>query len=567
VSALNGYNSAVTLSCAAGTNGPPGTCTPSPGSLIPGNKTPFTVKVGGTPGDYNFNLRGAGADTNHVIHTAPVSLRIVDYGMSLPSPSSVTVARGMTSQPVSFQITAAGSFNQSVNISCASDIADAICTLNPGNTVYPTSAAAVNMTATIDVPLGTPPGSYTVNLQASTAGAPSTLSMSFEVDVVSSADFALNAPSSFPNVKVGSTGTTGVISITSQDGFSGMVTLSCPATYGAGSCSITPATISSFPATAKLTINGTSFTAGSYSISITGTSGSIAHSVPVAFDVGDYSISGTQTLSIVPGGQAQGTFKLSSNYSYAGNISATRDASVLAGAICSLSATSAMALAGGGTQSFTANVSIPNSTSSGTFKLKINTQDSDGAPRHSQTVSLTVAQDFVVISSTPSQTVIAGQTSGPYALSVQPVGSSFAGAVTLACTGGLPAGAQCAFSPSTPVTPGSSAVDVVMSISTRKAAKRESQFGTALTFGTMLLPALVMGGAASQKRAKCRLLIIFFAIPLLVILASCGGVSSGSGDGGGGSGNPVTYQVTVTGTSPGTPSDPGQSTVVTLVVD
>jgi len=567
VSALNGYNSAVTLSCEAGTNGPPGTCTPSPGSLIPGNKTPFTVKVGGTPGDYNFNLRGAGADTNHVIHTAPVSLRIVDYGMSLPSPSSVTVARGMTSQPVSFQITAAGSFNQSVNISCASDIADAICTLNPGNTVYPTSAAAVNMTATIDVPLGTPPGSYTVNLQASTAGAPSTLSMSFEVDVVSSADFALNAPSSFPNVKVGSTGTTGVISITSQDGFSGMVTLSCPATYGAGSCSITPATISSFPATAKLTINGTSFTAGSYSISITGTSGSIAHSVPVAFDVGDYSISGTQTLSIVPGGQAQGTFKLSSNYSYAGNISATRDASVLAGAICSLSATSAMALAGGGTQSFTANVSIPNSTSSGTFKLKINTQDSDGAPRHSQTVSLTVAQDFVVISSTPSQTVIAGQTSGPYALSVQPVGSSFAGAVTLACTGGLPAGAQCAFSPSTPVTPGSSAVDVVMSISTRKAAKRESQFGTALTFGTMLLPALVMGGAASQKRAKCRLLIIFFAIPLLVILASCGGVSSGSGDGGGGSGNPVTYQVTVTGTSPGTPSDPGQSTVVTLVVD
>jgi hypothetical protein len=324
VSALNGYNSAVTLSCAAGTNGPPGTCTPSPGSLIPGNKTPFTVKVGGTPGGYNFNLRGAGADTNHVIHTAPVSLHIVDYGMSLPSPSSVTVARGMTSQPVSFQITAAGSFNQSVNISCASDIADAICTLNPGNTVYPTSAAAVNMTATIDVPLGTPPGSYTVNLQASTAGAPSTLSMSFEVDVVSSADFALNAPSSFPNVKVGSTGTTGVISITSQDGFSGMVTLSCPATYGAGSCSITPATISSFPATANLTINGTSFTAGSYSISITGTSGSIAHSVPVAFDVGDYSISGTQTLSIVPGGQAQGTFKLSSNYSYAGNISATR---------------------------------------------------------------------------------------------------------------------------------------------------------------------------------------------------------------------------------------------------
>jgi hypothetical protein len=570
VTALNGYTNAVTLSCGSGASAPPGACAPSPGSLIPGNQTPFIVKIGGTPGDYDFNVKGTGSDTNHVIQTAAVSLRIIDYGITAPSPSNVTVPRGSTSPPVSFQITAAGSFSQSVNVSCTSDIPNAICTLNPANTVYPTSADPVSMTATVDVPAGTTPGGYTVILRASTVGAPSTLSRPFAVNVISNADFNLKGPDRFPNVKVGSTGTTGVISITSQDGFSGTVTLSCPATYGVGSCSVSPTTVSSFPAMANLTINGTSFTAGSYSISITGTSGSIAHSVPVAFNVGDYSISGTQTLATVPGGQAHGTFKLISNYSYAGNISATCDASVIAGAICSLSATSAIVLSGGGTQSFTANVSIPSSANPGTFKLNIDTQDTDGTPRHTQTVSLTVAQDFVVISSTPSQTVVGGQTSGPYALSVQPVGSSFTGAVTLACTGGLPAGAQCTFSPSTPVTPGSSAVDVVMSISTRKAAKSDSQFGghrTALTFGTMLLPALVMGGAASQKRPKCRLLIIFFAIPLFVIFASCGGVSSGAGDGGGGSGNPVTYQVTVTGTSPGTPSDPGQSTVVTLVVD
>ena len=570
--ALNGYNSAVTLSCATGTNSPPSTCMPSPGSLVPGNKTPFTISVAGKAGDYNFNVKGTGSDTNHVTHTAGVSLHIIDYGMSAPSPSSVTVPRGSTSSPVSFQITAAGSFSQTVNVSCTSNIAEAICTLNPGNTVYPTSAAPVNMTATVDVPSGTTPGSYTVNLQAGTAGAPSTLSGSFGVNVVSNADFVLNEPASFPNVKVGSTGTTGVISIAAQDGFSGAVALNCPETYGPGSCSISPTTVSSYPATATLTINGTSFSAGNYSISITGTSESIVHSLPIAFNVGDYSISGTQTLSTVPGGQAQGAFKLTSDYSYAGNISATCDASAVAGAICSLSSTGAISLTAGGVQSFTANISIPNSATPGTFKLKINTQDTAGNPGHSQTVSLTIAQDFVVTSSTPSQTVVAGQTSGPYALSVQPVGSSFTGAVTLACTAGLPSGAQCAFSPSTPVSPGNSAVDVVMSISTTKAAKSELQIRgrAALTFGTLLLPALVIGGAVSQKRdTKCRLLKILLAVPLLVILASCGGVSSGSGGGGGGggSGNPVTYQVTVTGTSPGTPSDPGQSTVVTLVVD
>ena len=50
----------------------------------------------------------------------------------------------------------------------------------------------------------------------------------------------------------------------------GTVTLKCPTTYGAGSCSINPASVSSFPTTATLTINGSSFAAGSYSLSITG---------------------------------------------------------------------------------------------------------------------------------------------------------------------------------------------------------------------------------------------------------------------------------------------------------
>jgi hypothetical protein len=570
--ALNGYSNAITLSCMSGTNLPPATCTPSPGSLIPGNKTPFSVKVGGTPGDYNFNVKGAGSDTNHLIHTAAVSLRIIDYGMSTPSPSKVTVPRGSTSAPVAFRITAAGSFNQSVNVSCTSNIPNALCTLSPGNTVYPTAADPVNLTATIDVPSATTPGNYTVNLQASTAGAPWTLSASFGVDVVSNADFVLTESNSFPNVKVGSTGARGSISIVSQDGFAGTVTLNCPATYGAGSCTISPGTVSSFPATATLTINGTGFTAGSYSMTITGASGSIVHSLPIAFNVGDYSISGTQALSTVPGGQAQGTFKLSSNYSYAGNISVMCDASAVVGAICFLPGTSSVALASGGSESFTANISVPNSATPGVFKVKINTYDTEGEPSHSQTVSVAVAQDFAVTSSTPSQTVIAGQTSGPYALSVQPVGSSFTGAVTLACTGGLPAGAQCAFSPSTSVTPGSSAVDVVMSIATTKAARSESKSGglrAALTFGTLLIPALIMGGAASQRRkVQSRLLMAFLAFSLIAFLASCGGVSSGAGgSGGGGSGNPVTYQVTVTGTSPGTPMDPGQSTVVSLVVD
>ena len=118
VSALNGYTNSVTLSCVAGSNSPPSTCSPSPSTLTPGTKTPFTVTVGGASGDYNFNLQGAGSDTKHVTHQLPLTLHVVNFGMTAPSPANVTVSRGTTASPVSFQITAAGSFDQSVNVSC-----------------------------------------------------------------------------------------------------------------------------------------------------------------------------------------------------------------------------------------------------------------------------------------------------------------------------------------------------------------------------------------------------------------------------------------------------------------
>jgi len=570
-SALNGYASSVALSCAAGTTAPPSTCTPSPSSLTPTNKTPFSLTAGGSAGDYTFNVKAVGSDLSHVTHTIPVTLHIASFGLTTPSPTSVTVARGTTSPPVSFQVTAAGSFNQAVAVSCNTPIANAACNLTPGTTVNPTASQPVNMTATVAVPAGTTAGSYTVTIQATTAGAPSPLSTSFTLVVTANPDFVLTEPSAFPEVNAGSSSTSGPISIASQDGFSGTVTLTCPTTYGAGSCSVSPASVSSFPATATLTINGSSFTAGTYSLSITGTSGSLVHTLPVPFSVGDYSITGTQTLSGAAGGQAVANLKLTSSYSYAGNVNVTCDATSLSGAMCTVTPSNPIAVASGGTANVTATINIPTNATSGSYNIKVNTQDTTGNPSHSAIFSLTLAQDFTVSSATPSQTVTAGQTSGPYALSVQPVGSAFNGAVTLACTAGLPAQAQCLFNPSTPVTPGNSAVDVVMSISTH-ASKAGSRLRAGSPPGSyaiwLLLPGVVIAAGLVQSRSlkrRFKFAGMMVAMGLLMLLLSCSGVSTSGG--GGGNGNPVTYHVTVTGTSPGTPTDSGQSVVVTLVVD
>ena len=567
ITALSGYTSSVTLSCSAGSTAPPSTCSVSPSSLTPGSKTPFTVTVGGAAGDYNFNVKAVGSDSAHVTHTLPVTLHLISFGLTTPSPASVTVGRGATSSPVNFQATAAGSFNQSVSISCSTGITGAVCNLTPGASVNPTSASPVNMTASITVPAGTAAATYPVTIQATTAGAPSPVSTSFTLNVTANTDFVLTEPSAFPEINAGSTGTSGPISIASQDGFSGIVALSCPTTYGSGSCSVSPTSVNAFPATATLTINGTSFSPGTYSLSLTGTSGSLAHTLAVPFNVGDYSLSGPQTVAGVPASQSRATFTLTSAFSYSGKINATCDASSLPGSVCTLSPTSPVTVASGGTVSVNATITVPSDATPGAYTIKINTQDTSGTPVHSTSTSLQLAQDFRLTSSTPSQTVTAGQTTGPYNLTIQPVGSSFDSAVTIACTSGLPAQAQCNFSPSGPVTPGSSAVDVVMSIST-KASASKAHWRIALW---LFVPGLIVfcheWPARKRKRNRLPFITNAFLLSLLLFAMSCGGVSTASTGGGGGTGNPLTYQITVTGTSPGTVPDAGQSIIVTLVVN
>ncbi|HVI77671.1 MAG TPA: hypothetical protein VM715_05815 [Candidatus Acidoferrum sp.] len=294
------------------------------------------------------------------------------------------------------------------------------------------------------------------------------------------------------------------------------------------------------------------------------------HTLAVPFNVGDYTISGTQNISAAPGAQVAANLKLTSSFSYAGQITATCDATALAGSLCSLSPANPITVAAGGQTSLTATLSVPKDALPGTYNVKIGTQDTTGNPTHAATVSLTLAQDFLITSSTPSQSVTAGQTSGPYNLRIQPVGSSFDAPVTLACTSGLPSGGQCLFSPAGPVTPGTSGVDVVMSISaSNKSLATRTINSTRVWLAIWLVfPALLINCGRTirrvNKRGRRLALAALFAISLL--FASCGGVSTGGGGTGVDPGNPVTYRVTVSGTSPATPADAGQSTVVTLVV-
>ncbi|MGC1371748.1 MAG: hypothetical protein WA824_06380, partial [Candidatus Sulfotelmatobacter sp.] len=305
LTSLNGYDNSVALSCTAGTTGPPAPCTPIPVSVqFQSNEAEFVVSAGTTSvTDYYFNVQGAGSDPNNTTHTAAVTLHVVDLELSAPSPPSVSEPRGNVSPAVSFQITVQGTFTESVTMSCgfSPPITGASCAFTPSATVYPTASSPVNMTASVTVPSTTPVGNYTVTLQATTSAGPAPLTQSFALNVILNPDFILGEPTPFPEVKAGNASTSAPISISSQDGFDNPVNLSCAGIFGANSCTIVPSTVSSFPATATLTINATTASAGAYQIAVQGTSqetlqgtsGLTTHTYEVQFDVGDYSIAGT----------------------------------------------------------------------------------------------------------------------------------------------------------------------------------------------------------------------------------------------------------------------------------
>jgi len=383
-------------------------------------------------------------------------------------------------------------------------------------------------------------------------------------------NFSISEPTPFPEVVVGSSGTSGSISIAAQNGFTGTVSLSCPSTYGSGSCSVSPSSVSVYPATATLVINGTSFAAGSYQLAIQGTSGSLTNSLNVPFNVGDFSVAGPTSFSAGSSGQMTASLTITSLYSFSGQVNATCDASALSGAQCTLSAANPITLSSGGTVPITATLIVPTTATSGNYNINIDVQGTSGTPSHTLTVPVTVGQpvqDFGFGPFTPTtQTVSAGQ-SATYNFSVTPLGGSFPNAVSLSCSG-LPTLTQCTFSPN-PVTPGANSAAVSMTITTAAAAYRSR---AALIYGpsAVLFGVIILAGGKRKSRSRNRNLLICLTglVVLALLLTSCAG---GTGTNGNNvthqqqqGTQPGTYTITVTGTSG---SLTHQAGTVTLVVN
>ena len=152
LTAVNGYNKNVTLSCTAGSTAAPSTCSFSPNPVLPtSGGAAFTVTVGSsTNGTYSFNIQGVGTDST--THSQAVSLTVngtFTVPGTLTNPAAANPGQTTTT---TMQLTPVGdsTFTSSVSYSCTSGLpAGATCSFAPTSPLA-SGASATNVTVTVN---------------------------------------------------------------------------------------------------------------------------------------------------------------------------------------------------------------------------------------------------------------------------------------------------------------------------------------------------------------------------------------------------------------------------------
>jgi hypothetical protein len=304
--ALNGYNSAVNLSCATAVPPLPTSCLAKPNSLKPSTSgTAFTLNAGGAAGDYFFNAQGVGTDSNKITRVFSLALHVMDFNLTIPAPGSVALTQSATSGPVSVEVTAAGAFNESVVLSCRGLPAGAACNFQP-STVSPVAGAPASVTLTISTGANTPAGSSSITLNGSVTGGPTrTQNLGMTVAAPTQGNFTL-ATSNSPQT-VGVTGTARFHgTVTSSGGYNSVVNLSCG---GAAppTCQALPPSVTPTAAGAPFTVTAGSESVQNFSFSIVGTGTDAAqttHSAAVALNVAfDFALNNNTGAQSIQAGQ------------------------------------------------------------------------------------------------------------------------------------------------------------------------------------------------------------------------------------------------------------------------
>jgi uncharacterized membrane protein len=378
LNALNGYTGSAALSVTGLPVGASSTFTPA--SVASGAPSTLAITLANptTPGSYALTITGVDS-TNNLTHSVSATLVVQTPDFSISAtPSSQTINQGApTSYTVS--LTPLAGYTGTVSFAVSGLPAGVSATFNPASLVN-SGSTALNITTAFS----TTPGTYTLTI----TGSDTTLSHSTSVALVitPAGDFSLTTNIASQTVLPGQNTGYG-ISVSSINGFSGVVALSISGVPAGATATFNPGSITGAGTSSLAITTSTTTPPGVYNMTVTGTSGAIVHTVGVQLIVNpanpaDFSVS-VPDINVKRGKTGNDTVTVTPSNGFTGTVNLG-----LAGVPSGVTATLNPTSVAGGSGTATITLKVANNMKQGAFPITVT--GTSGSLVHSVTFTLNV---------------------------------------------------------------------------------------------------------------------------------------------------------------------------------
>ena len=393
-------------------------------TLASGSTAPVTCTIGASiPNIYRLNITGVGGTNNLIKHTILVTINVYptrcqstdqcfDIRAKPPGPTVLVDVNATTT----IILNQTNGFSGTVRLYETSlPVTGLSCTFYPGNVTFVTSGTS-NLSCK-----STTAATYTVTV-VGTAGPTASIGNTTTVTLAFQ-DFAVTASPTSLSPNVGASGSS-TITVSPVSGFAGTVDLAVSTNSTSLSCSPSPPSITGGSGTSTLSCTGSA--PGNYLATVTGTSGTLSHSVNVTYAIPtpDFSISASPTtVSTKVGVAGTSTITVSPLYGFTGTV----DLVVTTNSTSLSCSPSPLSITGGsGTSTLSCTGSAP-----GNYLATVT--GTSGSLTHSATAKYVIPVPNFTISSSPLTVPVNSAADGTSTIAVASL-NGFAATVTLTVT-------------------------------------------------------------------------------------------------------------------------------------
>jgi uncharacterized membrane protein len=226
-------------------------------------------------GSYSVTISGTGGGISHTTTVTLIVSAPGDFSLTA-SPSTQTVTQGAGTS-YSVTIARTGGFSGSVAFSVSGLPAGASGTFNPSST------SGNSSTLTVTTGASTPAGTYQLTVRGTSGALSHTTQVTLVVNAASGGDFSLSASPTSRTILQGDT-TTYTVTVNRSGGFAGGVTLSAGGLPSGATAAFSPNPTTGTSSNLTVSTSGNT-PVGTYSIVITGGSGSLTRTATVSLTV------------------------------------------------------------------------------------------------------------------------------------------------------------------------------------------------------------------------------------------------------------------------------------------